>query len=341
MLISIQLLRGFAALLVVLHHTMYKESIYGVDGLGWLHIGASGVDLFFIISGFIMCYATHNKNVSFTQFILLRIERIVPLYWVFTTLALAVYLIYPQVVNSSGGHTSALASYFLIPSGDKYLVQNGWTLSYEFYYYFIFSFFIFATANRFLRYVGVTATLTGLATIGLLLNTSSHALNFLFSDWLYEFAMGVIAYCIYKSYNVSKGVGLTLIITGVAILVFKNNHMNAFASLPGAFIVGVPMWFIFVGVITFESYLKNKSGIILNFGVLLGYSSYSLYLAHPFVLSPMAMILKKLHLDIDYLFGFGLILSSITVGILSYQYLEKPLVAFLKGKLRRKTSRVT
>ena len=126
MLYSIQYLRGVAALLVVLHHISHKGRQYDVSSLNWLNIGNSGVDLFFIISGFIMCYTTHNRNILFLEFIKLRFQRILPLYWLFTTLALVVYWVAPQYINSSGGETGILASYLLLPTGERYLVNNGW-----------------------------------------------------------------------------------------------------------------------------------------------------------------------------------------------------------------------
>lgn len=123
MIYSIQYLRGIAALLVVLHHATHKGFQYGNSSLDWLKIDSSGVDLFFIISGFIMCYTTHNKSIDFYTFIKNRIERIIPLYWFFSVLALIIFLIAPQYVNSSGGNTGVLASFLLIPNGQKYLVN--------------------------------------------------------------------------------------------------------------------------------------------------------------------------------------------------------------------------
>lgn len=335
MLISVQLLRGFAALLVVLHHIAFKERTYGVSGFDWLHIGGSGVDLFFIISGFIMCYSTHDKNITFGKFIALRVERILPLYWFFTTVALAVFIVAPQVVNSSGGTTSILDSYLLIPTGNKYLVQNGWTLSYEFYYYFAFSVFIFLIKDRSLRYLSTVFSLCLLATLGFVLQPEDHILKFIFSSWLYEFAMGVISFYILRKYKIGTGLGTALLSIGLALLIYKNNNMDAFSTFPGALSVGVPMWLVFTGLVSLESWFKNKTNVILKFGILLGYSSYSLYLIHPFVLSPAAMILKKLHLTVPYLFGFGMLIPALASGIIGYLYLEKPMVKFFKEKRQR------
>lgn len=67
MLYSVHFLRGIAALMVVMEHTVFKGSQYNIESLNWFHVGFTGVDLFFIISGFIMRYTTHNKNISFKK----------------------------------------------------------------------------------------------------------------------------------------------------------------------------------------------------------------------------------------------------------------------------------
>ena len=119
MIISVQFLRAIAALFVVISHISLKGLQYNINSFQWFHIGGSGVDLFFIISGFIMCYTTHNRNISFTKFIFARCKRILPLYWLVTLLALVVYIVAPSLVNSSGGEKSIFASFTLITNGDK------------------------------------------------------------------------------------------------------------------------------------------------------------------------------------------------------------------------------
>ena len=68
-----------------------------------------------------------------------RCIRIPPPILDFTTVALGIFLIAPERVNTSGGATHVLASYLLVPVTGKPLVQAGWTLSYEFYFYLVFA----------------------------------------------------------------------------------------------------------------------------------------------------------------------------------------------------------
>ncbi|MBT9431228.1 acyltransferase [Candidatus Sodalis endolongispinus] len=136
MIKSVQYLRAIAALMVVMHHVIIKWRQYDVPSLSWFHIGYYVVDLFFIISAYIMCNTTEQREVTFRRFIFARCTRILPLYWLMTVAALAIFIIKPSVVNSSSGTTSVIASFFLLPDGTRFLVNNGWTLSYEFLFYF-------------------------------------------------------------------------------------------------------------------------------------------------------------------------------------------------------------
>lgn len=329
MLISIQFLRGIAALMVVITHASHKGNQYNINFFEGYHIGGSGVDLFFIISGFIMCYTTHNKDISAYQFIKNRVQRIIPLYWLLSSLALIAYLIYPSLVNSSGGKTDVLASFFLIPSENKFLIQNGWTLSYEFYYYFIFALFIFITSTNFYRYSSISFMILFLVTIGFIYKPSTPFLSFLTNNLLFEFLLGILAFFIFKNNKLSYGYGLLSFLTGVFLLIFIN--INGDFNLSRSLVYGIPMFFVFIGFVSFESILSQLKNPFFNSLGYLGDSSYSLYLAHPFFLSPTALILNKLGISNMYIFSSSLILGSIIFGYCTYLYIEKPLLSLTKN----------
>ncbi|SRR6266571_871351 len=97
MLQSIQILRAVAALLVLAGHLWATLAWLGKpDALPNFVAGAAGVDLFFVISGFVMVHSSEKffgQPGGSVQFLLRRLARIVPLYWVATTAALAIALI--------------------------------------------------------------------------------------------------------------------------------------------------------------------------------------------------------------------------------------------------------
>lgn len=330
MFYSIQFLRGIAAIMVVLSHIAMKGSQYDIDSLQWFKIGGSGVDLFFIISGFIMCYTTHDKNISTTKFLRNRIERIIPLYWLLSLFALIVFFIQPNLVNSSGGNTDVLASFFLIPNGEKFLIQNGWTLSYEFYYYFIFSLFILATSRKTIRYIGISTVLLILVFLGVLIKPDIAFYNFLTNSLLLEFVFGIFAFYLFKNFKLPLFLNLILVLSGFVSLVYVNIYGMPNFILGRAMVYGVPMFLIFYGLINLEKYFVNTKSFFINIFENLGSTSYSLYLVHPFVLSPLAIIFKKFNLQNHYVFSSILLIGSLVAGYLTYLFLEKPIAKHIK-----------
>ena len=132
---NIQYLRGLAALMVVVSHSM--THFYSTQDLILRKLGTFGVDIFFVISGFIMIYSTSAKNIRPFTFMIRRIERVAPLYWIFTTLLILMVLISPDTFSTVKLETwNVVASYFFIASEStsstfsgsfKPILYVGWT----------------------------------------------------------------------------------------------------------------------------------------------------------------------------------------------------------------------
>ena len=142
---SIQYLRGLAALAVVLYHALQWTTAYGRTTRGF-EAGGAGVDLFFVISGFVMWAITANSPVGPLTFIKRRLLRIGPPYWIATLAALAMAVRWPDIfqeVRVGGPAHTALSLLFLPhedPRGAPFpLLQPGWTLEYEVLFYGIFA----------------------------------------------------------------------------------------------------------------------------------------------------------------------------------------------------------
>lgn len=323
MIYSIQFLRGLAAIMVIMAHIQHKGYQFNIDSLRWFNIGGGGVDIFFIISGFIMCYVTHNKRISFPSFLMDRIKRIMPTYWILSLVALGGYLIAPSLINSSGGETSILASFTLIPNGGKYLIQNGWTLSYEFLYYIIFAFFIAATENRNARYVGINLFITLLVFIGVLIKPESPFYLFITNNIIFEFALGIICFVFIKNIKTNKATSCIIIMISLSFLVVENT--TALKPGPRAMHYGIPMMLLFIGIVGLEDLISRKKTILTKAVETLGNISYSLYLIHPFALVITAKALKSLQIKNGLLFTSAMLLTSIVAGLLFYLLVERPI----------------
>ncbi|ALS31805.1 hypothetical protein PTRA_a0448 [Pseudoalteromonas translucida KMM 520] len=328
MFISVQYLRAIAAFMVLLTHSAFKLKSNGSTLLDWYNIGGYGVDLFFIISGFIMCLTIEKKRDSFISFMKKRIVRIIPLYWVLTSVAFVVFLLSPSSVNSSGGETSIIASYFLIPTTSKYLINNGWTLSFEFYFYLIFSLcFVLGSFQK----QATSFTLVLLVLIGSLYSFQTPLLIFLTSPLLLEFVLGIIAFKLIRNYKPSIPTCTFFILLGVAGLIQANSLWRWDTALGSSLNGGLPMFFIFIGLVFMERKIKMNKYLYE-----LGMSSYSLYLLHPFTLAFVTIIFKKLeliHYNLIYL--ATMLISSLIMGWLCYYYLEMKLDKLIRNRTQK------
>ena len=334
MLHSVQYMRAIAAILVVFHHAAWKGEQYSTNPLHWFHVGSIGVDLFFVISGFIMCYTVDKKKVDFWNFLKARFFRIIPLYWVLTSLALVVYLIFPEKVNSSGGVTDVLASFTLIPSEGKYLINNGWTLSYEFLFYFIFATCL--TLNTSGKYLLPCAIMITACTIGFYSGEVNYLVSFFTSVYLLEFVFGIFAFYVSKRVSANFYAGVSLIAVSVVMVFIVNKNLSLME--PNRIIqFGVPSLLFFVGMVLIEPIFSLKSNRKLSRTLkALGDSSYSLYLFHPFVLVACSIVLSFLGLaEYGWIFVGILVVTSLVSGHICYLVLESPISNLIKKKANR------
>ncbi|CAN7647547.1 acyltransferase family protein [Paraburkholderia terricola] len=333
MLISVQYLRGMAAILVLIHHAIHKQGQLSGSGGEW-QFGVSGVDLFFIISGFIMCHITARRETTARDFLWARVKRIIPLYWILTLAALAVYIVSPNMVNSSGGTTTIFNSFTLIPTGDVFLIQNGWTLSYEFLFYLVFATSLWL--RRSWRLSGVAAALVAMVALGILLKPNNPTLQALTGQLLLEFVMGIGAYRYINQQQHSQVVDVGLLATGVAALV-----VGLFVDHAGNRVLwyGLPYALIFAGFVSLDSVVaRARIGLISRVLKKIGDASYSIYLSHPFVLSGMAIVIRKLHLQTAPSLSIVVMaVAAVCAGYACHEMLELKIERWIKSQFRSPT----
>lgn len=333
MIYSIQYLRGIAAALVLFEHIAIKGHQFSTNPLSFFRAGGCGVDLFFIISGFIMCQTTQNRKTSIKHFMIARFFRIIPLYWLLTTIALLVFIASPENVNRSGGDTKIIESYLLIPTSGKYLIQNGWTLSYEFLFYSIFAACLAAPHSRFLS----TLLIIAIVVTGYFFKPQDSRLIFISHPVILEFCYGIFAFKLWRARLLKPQLGAPLILGGViGILITSQTGLH---DMHGRFIhYGIPTLMLLTGLLSLEGKISKSP----NRGLLtLGNASYSIYLTHAFTLAFAAIALRRLNnfpMNYPMAFSMLLILTGILVGVLVYKHIEMPLnniITPLKIRLSR------
>ena len=190
---SIQHLRAVAALLVLLYHVLihwlpqYQTHYEFLSG---------GVDIFFVISGFVMWGVTAGRRGGSWSFFSKRLKRIVPLYWILTTVMLAMMLARPSVLMTSRFDVvHVVTSYLFIPwrhpvkGSFEPLLTPGWTLNLEMMFYVIFAVILLAPMR--FRLPAVLGALAGLVVLGLIPHAGTSQFDFYTDPIILEFAMGV------------------------------------------------------------------------------------------------------------------------------------------------------
>lgn len=335
MLSRIQLLRGVAAYMVVIFHSV--EFLVGNTDLGIprAQIGAAGVDIFFVISGFIMVHVTRESETP-AHFALARIARIVPLYWLATIGAVLAAIVAPwSFANARIDPEAFLMAIAFIPTPDAQgafepILFVGWTLNFEMAFYAIFACTLFFSKKY--RLVALTAGLLGLFVAGRLAGPT-HTLSFYGNPILFEFAAGCIVATSVRNARLKpfldKLPAFPVLALGTMLLLLT-------ALLPEFTFVravswGVPAMLIVLGVV-----LLDLRGPALHptIATELGDASYSAYLLHPFLVVVAGVISTRLFGQ-SWLVAIGMVIATLTgtaiVSSLSFRLLEKPSAKILRG----------
>lgn len=350
---SIQILRGLAALSVVMFHYRFYLVPNGADFtipnklFGW---GSIGVDLFFVISGFIMVFVTNeNKSGvgSTLKFLENRLTRILPTYYIillfafFTGGAMSTFH-YPDKVSNL---ISALTFHpYLSDTAPLYTPKSGmfnvrWTLNYEIYFYIafavclLFKHRVISLAAWFLAPIITAYLLTSSFT----LSTSGYQFHsvlarFLTNPIILEFGVGVLAgysyLFLHKKVHFKSCCLSFLAIIAVSIgITFKYLHGYSLIS-------AVAFFFL---VLIFA--IQNNQ--ILNFApkflITLGNVSFSWYLIHVPLASFISGKVEKIYPNsMHTTTGFILLLVvSIPIAILCHKYLEIKLTQKIRGLIQR------
>lgn len=328
-LYGIQYLRAFAALAVVVFHAAERTG-------GHFAIGAAGVDVFFVVSGFIMWVIATERPVSPARFLRDRLQRIVPVYWIATGVMVAGALVglFPNL-RLTLGHV--LGSLFFIPhrspsNGEVWpVLVQGWTLNYEMFFYLIFAFALALPPKA--RLAALAGVFVPLAAAGLLLDSRNPFFLTYTDPIILEFLIGALIGKFWLDGKVpGPRAGLGLV--ALALLGF------AFVGLTyigfGPLVFGPLAAALVTGMLALE-----KGGALRHIRPItyLGDASYSIYLWHTMAISVVAKLAGLLSLPSPVALAVAII-SGTAIGIASHELLEKPLVAIFRRKSGRGYRRV-
>ena len=346
----VQMLRAVAALMVVVHHAQHEAGFLAAaagrafaraDWLPWM----AGVDIFFVISGFIMVHASgrlFGRADGAAIFLKRRLWRIVPLYWLVTTLFLVVVAVKSDALNSlPPGWGEIVASYLFWPvmraDGSIMPVFSlGWTLNYEMLFYVLFAACLLLRRGR-VATVACVGLCLGLLVLGARYLATPMPLAWWGHPIVLEFAAGMGIGLMHAG-NVRLGAGwrMALALAGVALL--AHEAANPSTPLMLLAISGLAATLLVAAAALGRAAplpVRLPAPLLARALARLGDASYALYLTHPFVLRAGREVFTRLGLSSPPLFIAVMIIVACLAAVMLYRWFERPLAKLASAKAAR------
>ena len=316
---SLTVLRGIAAITVIYYHIMAPTGHT---------FGEFGVDVFFVLSGFVIALVLDSPRITAQRFLSDRIARIVPLYWLLTFAVFAGTLVAPSLFNSTTADIgNLLKSLFFIPyrksSGLIFpMLFVGWTLNYEMLFYAITAIslilmrrhrLLFASASIFVIYCAATTS-----------GSRDVFAEFYSYQRMFEFPLGFVVYQMWKrGMRIKPALAGGIAIAAYVWMAYVNLNQLSNAHL---FYFGIPAFLMVASCLSLES--KLGSGPLTKGALLVGDASYAIYLSHPYCVEAARKLLANVIDGFDATAPVGvavIIVIATAVGVALYWFVDRPL----------------
>lgn len=333
LLSNIQLLRLTAAAAVLLSHG--ADLFLPDDSLIWAVPWTAGVDIFFVISGFVMVYLTRGQfghRGAARTFMVRRLLRIAPPYWLFTTLMVATVLLFGDHLRNTSLSTSIVAtSYAFVPwpraDGSLHpLLSQGWTLNYEAFFYLAF-----AAALPFRRgLLWLSLAFAALAIVHAWIPAPWFMLSFWTQPIIIEFIAGIgLGLLFLRGTRLPWWGSVALAAAAISLLITVVSLGDSIPFIrPISF--GIPALMLCAGLALAPE--PAHLPIWRRWLVAGGDASYTLYLSHTFTLNAALLAWHRVGGTSPWL-GLALaLISALAAALLVYRWVERPLVDALQRR---------
>ncbi|MCK1396146.1 acyltransferase [Bradyrhizobium sp. 1] len=345
MIRNLQALRAVAAYMVVIYHFLGQQVSQLYPETRMLSFGAAGVDIFFVISGFIMVVTTMKRESTPSDFLSHRIARIGPVYWVVTLLLFSMTLYGFKPVGIMRMEPDWLAKSLLFIPFDRDgrvepIISVGWTLNYEMFFYVLFAASLFVR-QALTRTLLLCAVMAALVIVPFFVETGLLG-TFYTTPIILEFAFGcALGYAFTRAPSAKLGSPVpfyaAIALGGLIIILAQIFHQGPEPELTGftrPFVWGAAGLLIVAGAVFLE-----RMGRVVPYDWLveLGNASYSIYLIHALLLHAASKTAKMLFPLGFASLGFNLVIAvigSAVVGLLLYRTVELPANLWLRTRLR-------
>lgn len=277
MILNIQALRAMAAMFVLLYHAIPHYAVMDnnhpfIVSIGQL--GFMGVDIFFVISGFVIATTTTNRSrglASATKFVQNRAARIYLGYWPFLFLIFTVFLKYDSTRLQN---YSIFESLFLYTPNMDYILQVAWSLTYELYFYLLFIPLFWLSKNNLPRCMLVFFIFILLRSLIVYLDQHTF-FGFVTTPYLLEFLGGSLLF--HYQDNLLQKRFLPLSIAGILIGLYVGHHFEYEVDAPRVYSYGLAALCLAWLFLFLE---KSGTYVFGQFWSELGDASYTIYLSH-------------------------------------------------------------
>ncbi len=332
-LLSIQYLRGLAALSVLVTHALQWP--LAEMNIVLLKTGRLGVEVFFVISGFIITTIAGDGRFNPREFLVRRGFRILPAYWAATFLITILAIAIPAQFRTTIPTTEGLIkSLLFIPSLEPKapLLLLGWSLNFEVFFYLLFaSLFFLRSEARTLVLLGIFTLLVG---IGQFATGLSHVEAIYTSPSLIGFSLGTILAQAYRHGLFARFYAqlrwATIVapcVLLVAFYVVDWNGAEEIALWKHVLMSSTALSIVLLGL------NHEAAGEVTHVKSLkyIGDISYSVYLFHLFAVGAIWAVSKRLfdiHQPLAYLsFATLAVLAGLVAGLVCHHFIEKPFLA--------------
>ena len=311
----------------------------GAQSPDWLTTaGASGVDLFFVISGFIMLYVsfpTSSAPLKPGSFLFRRATRIYPLYWICCVGVIVLWmagLFASKTITAS----AVIQSMLLVPTPAT-LIGLSWTLSYEVLFYLIFAATL-VFQSRVASALVSTLIITALLFVANRL-PDGEITGFLSNPIMLEFCFGLFLALAWangvRPKTVLWSVPAFLLIIAAPLFV-AHTSTNGLPPLARTIAWGVPSVAVLAGFLS----IASPSNRWTRFAMLVGDASYAIYLTHPFVMAVYAKLIKSTALGgHSQLLVVPIVVGvSTALGIGVHIFIESPILTIMRNMSRSRRS---
>ncbi|HHQ2636443.1 TPA: acyltransferase family protein [Pseudomonas aeruginosa] len=330
---AIQALRGIAAMMVLLMHARiavwWAKDIWHIPFIS--SHGMVGVSLFFCISGFIIAHVVSRTSFEPVNFMVKRVWRIVPIYWIVTTLALVFWYTsrFWRADMDRLGFMGVLKGYLILPQSGFPLVNPGWSLEHEVIFYVLAALIV-----PFARLPGLFVALLVLWACGIFYKGWDYHL---FSYSQIYFAFGIAAYwCRGVAVKFLAPIALSSVPLAICAM-YKILNVGPTASVA---LTALACSSLIATLVSME-----RNGLTFpRWLVSVGDASYSIYIIHWIVLPWVGIVAYKVggSMEAWRWIAFGI---CMLIGFASRKFLEVPLmkVKFIHmiGRKRQAAENVT